>query len=177
MLPTANVIELDRFRRVRNALSSLVRPEPAEKIPPRLEWYLPGFLGRSRVSTIFGELPVEALRVRDDLRTFSGASAGVQSVDRLHLDEDFLRNNASALPIRIPANAFGPGRPVQDLLVSPGQDICADAHVASQFQKAKELRSRFSVDLGQSAGLTYYRFHCGTPTIVRVDGIWVRVQP
>jgi hypothetical protein len=143
----------------------------------RVAWYLPGFSGKARVSTVFGELPIEVLRARDDLRTHLGSSASVQMVDRFHLDEEYLRSDQSALPIRIPANAFGPGRPVQDMLLSPGQELCLDPHVPAQFVMAKDLRSRFGTDLAQSAGLTYHRFHCGAPTTVRVDGIWVRTKP
>lgn len=177
MTSSGTVVEFDRFRRIKDALSSMVRPEAPAKAEPRLDWYLPGFSGKSRVSTVFGDLPIEALRERDDLRTYAGVNAHVQKIDRIHLDSEFLGAHESALPIRIPANAFGPGRPVQDMVVSPGQEICADAHVATQFLKAKELRGRFGPDLTQSAGLTYYRFHCGNPTVVRVDGVWVRVQP
>lgn len=171
-------MELDKFRRIRDALSAMRHPNAADKDEPKSTgWYLPGFVGKARVSTTFGDLPIEALRLRDDLRTYSGASARVQMVDRVHLDDDFIRAHQDALPIRIPANAFGSGKPTKDLLVSAGQDLCPDAHVASFFLKAREMRGRFSADSTHSAGLTYYRFHCGEPTIVRVDGIWVRVQP
>jgi len=177
MPSSGSVIEFDQFRRIKDALSGLVRPEAAEQTERRMAWYLPGLTGKSRVSTVFGDLPVEVLRVRDDLRTYSGAAVQVQSVDRIHLDEDFLRKQPSALPLRIPANAFGPGRPSQDMLISAGQEISPDAHVASNFVKAGNLRNRFNPDLAQSTGLTYIRFHCGAPVIVRVDGIWVRVSP
>lgn len=177
-MPTSgSVIELDKFRRIKEALSGLMRPGAADTAEPRLSWYLPGLSGKSRVGTVFGDLPIEVLRVRDDLRTYSGATVQVQSVDRIHLDEEFLRKQPSALPLRIPANAFGPGRPSQDLLISPGQEISTDVHVVSNFVKASSLRSRFNPDLAQSTGLTYIRFHCGAPAIVRVDGIWVRVSP
>ncbi|MDP3195763.1 Hint domain-containing protein [Tabrizicola sp.] len=171
------MIEFDKFRRLKDAFSGLMRPEGAEKVEPRLAWYLPGFSGKSRVSTVFGELPIEALRVRDDLRTYSGASAQVQLVDRIHLDEDFLRKQPSALPLRIPADSFGPGRPSQDMLLSPGQEISSDVHVVTNFVKAGDLRNRFNPDLAQSVGMTYIRFHCGAPAIVRIDGVWVRVRP
>lgn len=177
MSTSGSVIELDSFRRIKDALSGLVRPEGVEKAEPRLPWYLPGFSGKSKVGTVFGDLPIEVLRVRDDLRTYSGATVQVQLVDRIHLDEDFLRKQPSALPIRIPANAFGPGRPSQDLLLSPGQEISSDLHVVSNFVKASDLRGRYNPDLAQSTGLTYIRFHCGVPAIVRVDGLWVRVSP
>lgn len=176
-MSSATVIEFDGFRRVRDALSSLVRPDADETVEPKVDWYLPGFAGKCRVSTVFGDLPIEALRPRDDLRTYAGSSAHVQKVDKIHLDAEFLRAHQSALPIRIPVHAFGQGRPAQEMIVSPGQEICTDSHVASRFLKAKELQGRFSPDLTYSAGLTYYRFHCGEPTIVRVDGLWVRVSP
>jgi hypothetical protein len=176
MHSSGSVIEFDRFRRIKEAVAGLVRPDMVDKVEPRLAWYLPGFMGKSKVSTVFGELPLEALRVRDDLRTYTGASARVQLVDRIHLDEEFLRKQPNALPFRIPANAFGPGRPSQDMLVSPGQEISPDVHVASNFVKTSDLRARFNPDLGQSAGFTYIRFHCETPAIVRVDGVWVRVR-
>lgn len=177
MSASGSVIEFDKFRRIRDALSGLMRPEAAEKAEPRLSWYLPGLSGKSKVGTVFGDLPIEVLRVRDDLRTYSGTTVHVQSVDRIHLDEDFLRKQPSALPLRIPANAFGQGRPSQDMLLAPGQEISSDVHVVSSFVKASDLRSRFNPDLSQSTGLTYIRFHCGAPAIVRVDGLWVRVSP
>lgn len=178
MTATDTVIELDRFRRMRQALASAVLKNPLRRAESSAsDWYLPGFVGKARVGTTFGDLPIEALRVNDDLRTFSGSTARVKLVDKIHLDGGFIRSNPRALPIRIPANSFGPGKPVQDLLVSPGQEICPNVHVAAAFVTAEDLRGRFTMDLSQATGLTYFRFHCGAPAIVRVEGIWVRVQP
>lgn len=172
------VIELDRFRRMRRALVDAVLPSPLRRPDSQtIDWYLPGFLEKARVGTTFGDLPVDALRVRDELRTYSGSTAQVQMIDRIHLDGDFIRSNPRALPIRIPANSFGPGKPAQDLLVSPGQEICPNVHVAAAFVTAEDLRDRFAMDLSRATGLTYFRFHCGAPAIVRVEGIWVRVRP
>jgi hypothetical protein len=33
------------------------------------------------------------------------------------------------------------------------------------------------MDLTYSTGLTYYRFHCGSPAVIKVDGIWLRINP
>jgi hypothetical protein len=178
MTTSDTVIEFDRFRRMRQALSGMVMRAPPERARYKVtDWYLPGFVGKARVGTVFGDLPIEALRPRDELRTYSGAMTKVEMVDKIHLDEDFIRHHPRALPIRIPANAFGPGKPMQDLFVSPGQEICPDLHVASSFYKARDLPGRFTMDLSQSTGLTYYRFHCGQPAIVRVEGVWIKVQP
>jgi hypothetical protein len=178
MSTSATIFELDQFRRLRDALSTLRRPAEREaKAQQAVDWYLPGFIGKARVSTTFGELPIEALRPRDDLRTFSGVSASVQVVDKIHLDQEFLKDHACALPILIPANALGTGRPASNLLLSPGQEVCLDAHVATNFSLAKALSRRFTLDLSYATGLTYYRFHCGVPTVIRVEGIWVRINP
>ena len=172
------VLESDRPRRIPDALFALGHPNArATSEPQAVDWYLPGFSGKARISTTFGDLPMEALRLRDTVRTYSGATARVQLVDKIHLDAELIRQHQSALPIRIPAHSFGPGKPLRDLVVSPGQEICPDAHVAAVFLKARDLRGRFYLDLTQSAGLTYYRFHCGEPAILRVEGIWIRVQP
>jgi hypothetical protein len=178
MTVTTNIVELDRFRRVREALHAMSRPIRREARPLQaVDWYLPGVVGKARVSTSFGDLPVEALRPRDDVRTYSGATTQVQAVDKIHLDQDFLRSFPGALPIRIPANSIGPGRPSNDLFISPGQEISLDAHVATSFQKAQNLSGRFRMDLTYSTGLTYYRFHCGSPAVIKVDGIWLRINP
>lgn len=178
MTCSSNIVELDHFRGVREALTVITRPIRREMQPPRVvDWYLPGILGKARVSTAFGDLPVEVLRRGDVVRTYSGATARVEAVDKIHLDEDFLRRAPRALPIRIPANSIGPGRPSNDLFVSPGQEVSLDAHVATEFQKVQLLSGRFRMDLSYASGLTYYRFHCGTPTVLKVDGIWLRVHP
>jgi hypothetical protein len=178
MTSSDTVIDFDRFRRMRQLFSGMVkRAAPERNKYKTADWYLPGFVGKARVGTTFGELPIEALRPRDDLNTYAGDVVKVVAVDKVHLDEDFIRHHPRALPIRIPANAFGPGRPLNDMFVSPGQEICPDVHVASEFYKARNLPGNFTLDLSQSMGLTYYRFHCGQPAIVRVEGTWIRVQP
>lgn len=151
-----------------------VRPEPEDR---SVEWNIPGFGAKVRIGTTFGDLPIEALRVRDTIRTFAGGIARVQWIDKVHLDEDFVSKYSSARPIRIAANAFGQGRPMHEMIVSPRQPLCPEAHVASRFVLARELSSRFDAHVLPSAGLTYYRFHCGEPVVVQAEGVWVKVQP
>lgn len=154
--------------------SSGDREETCDEQGP-VEWNLPGFTGQVRIGTAFGDLPIEALRVRDEIRTASGAFAPVRWIDKLHIDEDFVHRHPSAQPICIPANAFGIGRPMKDMTVSPCQQVCVDAHVASRFQPAAKLRLMTRAHRLPPEGLTYYRFHCGSPTTVRAEGVWVRV--
>lgn len=142
-----------------------------------VDWNLPGFGGKVRIGTVFGDLPIEALRVRDEVRTNSGRIARVQWIDKIHLDDDFIFHHPSAVPTMIAANAFGMGRPMREMVLSPRQEVCPEPHVAVHFLKGVDLRSRFNAVKGMSRGLTYYRFHCGEPVIVKAEGVWVRVDP
>lgn len=159
---------------VKTSVSPAEREEACDEDRP-VDWNLPGFTGQVRVGTAFGDLPIEALRIRDEIRTASGAIARVEWIDKLHIDEDFVRKHPSAQPIRIPANTFGIGRPMKDMLVSPQQQVCADPHVASRFQPAATLCLMSGAHRVLTLGLTYYRFRCGGPATVRVEGVWVRV--
>lgn len=142
-----------------------------------VEWNLSGFAGTARVGTVFGDLPIQALRLRDEIRTAAGTIARVQWIDKVHLDEDFLRKHPSACPVGIRPNTFGNGRPMQELLISPRQEVCMDAHVASRFLPAVDLCTQSRAHRVYSTGLTYYRFHCGETVSVRVEGVWVRIKP
>ena len=149
-------------------------PEPDEP-PGPVVWNIPGFCGAARVATSFGDLPIEALRLRDEIRTSAGSMVRVKWIDKLHLDADFVNKHPDARPIRILANSFGRGRPMKDMLVAPRQEVCADPHVATRFQTALDLCARATAHRVQTNGLTYYRFHCGDPVCIRVEGVWVRV--
>ncbi len=142
-----------------------------------IEWNLPGFGGKARVGTAFGDLPIEALRLRDEIRTISGSVVRVKWIDKVHLDASFICRHPSAIPVSIAANAFGVGKPMREMIVSPRQEVCSEAHVATRFMPADDLRPRYDVHKVQTAGVTYYRFHCGEPVIVRVEGVWVKIQP
>jgi Hint domain len=164
MTLSAEITELDLFRRTAETIRGLRRPVRPEVRPPQpIDWSLPGVVAKACVATAFGDLPIELLRPRDDVRTHSGATARIVAIDRLHLDQDFLSRSPRALPVRIPANSIGPGRPSNDLFVSPGQEISLDFHVATAFNGARSLSNRFRMDLSYATGLSYYRFHCGAP--------------
>ena len=75
---------------------------------PAIARNLSGFAGQARVATDFGDVPIEALRVGDYVRTFSGKMVCVRKIDQVNLDDDGMRTCPSVQPIRISANAFGP---------------------------------------------------------------------
>jgi hypothetical protein len=143
----------------------------------QINWTIPGFGPKVRIGTMFGDLPIEALRLRDDIRTNTGRVVRVQWIDKIQLDEDFIYRCPGALPTVIAANAFGMGRPMQEMVVSPRQEVCPEPHVATRFMAGADLRARFNAQRGLPGPLTYYRFHCGEPVVIKAEGVWVRIEP
>lgn len=165
-----------------HSVMAAVSTSQPEDIRPKKEnrsvdWNLSGFGAKARVGTTFGDLPIEALRLRDTLRTVDGRVARVQWIDQIHLDERFVSDHSSARPIGISAGAFSAGKPMREMVVSPAQIVCPDAYAPSRFFQAKDLSSHYNAHRLPSAGLTYFRFHCGEPVVVQVEGVWVKVQP
>lgn len=161
-------------------------PSPAAGLraparPPRqdpIRWTLPGFCEGTRITTSFGDLPIQALRRRDPLRTREGTLSQVEWVDCIQLDEEFVRANPDALPVRIPAGTFGPNRPERDLVVSPQQMVdVSTVQFRSDFRMARDLLDHPGVMRAPSMILKYYVFHCGQTATVRAEGLCVRVNP
>jgi hypothetical protein len=166
-----------------SAVTQLARPDAVAKTPlTRVSkdavWTIPGFYGKSRVSTSFGHLPIEALRRRDQLKTPSGAFLEVEWIDTVKLDVDFLEHHPEAHPIFIPKNALGVDRPYVSTLVSPAQKVKEPGKIGSDNLKpAASLVGRTKASRMPHSGFVYYVFHCGQPTQVSVDGLWFDVRP
>lgn len=145
---------------------------------PDVDWALPGFGGKCRVTTIFGDLPIEALRRRDKVKTISGAFREVQWIDEIRLDVDFMSRHSEAFPIMIRARAIDGVNPVKDMLVSPGQDVwLPKLSGGSCSQTAAQLDGQPNIMKTHKSEITYYRFHCGGPEKVCVEGAWFCVAP
>lgn len=84
------------------------------------------FAEGTRIATPGGEIPVEALQSGDLVLTASGAVRQVRWIGYRHLDLVRHRQPSLAKPVRIRAHAFGPDRPVRDLLVSPAHAVFYD---------------------------------------------------
>ena len=141
-------------------------------------WTLPGFCANTKVGTSFGELPVHALRLRDPLRTVAGTNATVGWVDKVHLDEEFLRTHPDAQPIMIRAGSLGQNLPKEDLIVSPHQKInMSKVQFRQEFCLARDLEHVPGVMRKPEMMLTYFLFHCTVPVTVSVNGTWTSVVP
>jgi hypothetical protein len=84
------------------------------------------FAAGTRIRTLDGEIPVEALAVGTILRARFAGTAPVVWIGRRHID--FLRHAkpVDVWPVRVSAHAFGPRMPLRDLLLSPDHAVFVD---------------------------------------------------
>ncbi len=141
-------------------------------------WSLPGFGRKTRIRTAFGELPVEALRLRDEVRTGSGRIVRVVWIDAVRLDTDYLQRNPEAQPVLIRENGFDHGKPMRDMLVSPRQELSYGlGDFEYRFAMASALTGRPNVLRKPEFCMTYFMFHCGEPAVIYAEGVPVLVSP
>lgn len=149
------------------------RSEPGSSV-----WTLPGFGPMTRISASFGDIPAQALRERDTIRTQQGTIKSVAWIDRVRLDSAFLELLPDAQPILIRSGALGNGLPKADVVLSPEQPISLGRHAHDlSFVKARDLCGRPGVLRKPEDMMTYTRFHCGESVCVRVEGLWAMVDP
>ena len=84
------------------------------------------FAQRTRIRTARGEVAVEALAVGDIVLTAAGDERAIRWLGHREVECRRHPRAADVMPVRIAAQAFGEGRPVRDLVLSPGHSICVD---------------------------------------------------
>ena len=135
-----------------------------------------GFGPMTRISTSFGEMYAQTLRERDMVRTRSGDFARIERVDRLVLDEEFLRYHPQALPIRIRAGAFGRNLPAQDVTLAPFQPISSgQPFTGPKVGRAVDALGRPSVMRVAEPIITYTQIRCARPVSVLAEGLWIDI--
>lgn len=144
----------------------------------KMPWSLPGFGAGARVSTGLGNVPVEALRLRDPVRTRDGRFLAVKHIDTIRLDRRFLLTHPDAQPVEIPRNALAPNVPNQAILLSGRQRFLQPRrHDQTSGIMAIDAVGMGTVQRKFHGYFTYYVFHCGEPCMVSIDGIWVDLDP
>ncbi|MDE2576622.1 MAG: Hint domain-containing protein, partial [Rhodospirillales bacterium] len=84
------------------------------------------FAAGTRIQTAGGDVAVEALRAGDLVATVLGGLRPVIWVGHTRIDLDRHPRAEELAPIRVAADAFGPGRPRRDLLLSPDHALHVD---------------------------------------------------
>lgn len=142
------------------------------------QWDFPGFGPLTRIETMSGPFPAQALRVGDRVRTRKGAFAEIRWLDRVVLDEAFLHNHPEAQPVLIPGKSLGRGLPSNDVVLSPGQRVNLDGLLMPRSScRARELIGARGGRRKSETIVTYTMFTCARPEEVKVEGLWVKLEP
>jgi hypothetical protein len=121
------------------------------------------FAAGTRIATPDGEVPVERLRPGDRVRTPEGPRLLCWVAHR-QVDA---RAAPEQRPVRITADAFGPGRPARDLLLSPAHAILAEGHLVPAACLVDGARVRRE----PTGRITYHHLGLPTHTLLRAEGL------
>lgn len=138
-------------------------------------WWLPGICGQTAVTTNFGQVPAQLLRVGDRVRTRSGRYLKIRHIRETKLDHQFVHGRPDARPVLIPKGSLSRGLPEQDLLLSPAQPITLVAGSNdTRVLRARDL-SRGTQAVDKTVGMVaYYELQLEAEDEVCCHGVWVK---
>lgn len=84
------------------------------------------FATGTRIRTTEGERPVEQLQIGEHIVLAAGGTAPIVWVGRCEVECSAAPDPSATWPVRVAANAFGPGLPVCDLFLSPDHGVFID---------------------------------------------------
>lgn len=149
-----------------------------EKPDQNKPMHLRGFGPMTRITASFGEVPAQALRERDMVRTRSGEFMKIEWIDRIILDERYLKYHPQAQPVLIQAGSLGRNLPTRDVMLAPLQPFSEQQRFFGKSPGfAADALGRPGVLRKPEPMITYTVFHCGRPTSVLTEGIWVDLAP
>lgn len=159
-----------------------IKRKPAQRrVPVQHEKkvsHLRGFGPMTRISTSFGDVPAQALRERDMVRTRAGQFLPIKWIDRIVLDEGFLKFHPRALPIVFRAGSLGQNLPKRDVMLAPFQRITPQQMILGTApDTAQAALNRSNVFRQTEHMITYTLFHVGKPVSVLCEGLWVETAP
>ncbi|WP_407943502.1 Hint domain-containing protein [Methylobacterium sp. EM32] len=132
------------------------------------------FSGGTRIRTSTGEIPVERLRVGDRVVTAEGRLRPITWIGHRHLAADAGALPHDRQPIRIRANAFGPGLPARDLRLSPGHPVLVGADedgTGGVLVPAMCLINGTSVVREPARAVTYWHVELDAHDILLAEGL------
>ncbi len=107
----------------------IARFDTGEQLATQHTVFMPAmvcFAAGTLIQTPEGPRAIETLRPGDTVCLAGGGTAPLRWLGRRHISAGMLRGSPSLRPVRIAANAFGPGSPARDLVVSPQHRIQLD---------------------------------------------------
>lgn len=139
----------------------------------------PCFTPGTRILSERGYVAVEDLRVGDRVRTRDAGLQRLCWIGRVDLTARDLRANPAFHPVCIRADAFGPGQPGRDLLVSPQhrilvRDWAAELHFGTTevlIAAQHLINDRSVIRAPAPEGITYLHIACEAHHIIWAEGL------
>lgn len=139
----------------------------------------PCFTPGTRILTECGYVAVEDLAVGDRVRTRDAGLQRLCWIGRADLSAQDLRVNPAFQPVCIRADAFGPGQPARDLLVSPQhrilvRDWAAELHFGTTevlIAAQHLIDGRRVIRAAAPEGISYLHIMCAAHHIIWAEGL------
>jgi hypothetical protein len=125
------------------------------------------FAAGTRLRTPGGDVPVERLSVGGTLLTVSGQARTIGWIGRCTIDCARHASPEQVTPIRVAADAFGPGRPSAPLYLSPDHGVFVDDVLIP----VKHLVNGDSIRPAPCAVVTYFHVALATHDVVFAHGL------
>ena len=138
-------------------------------------WRNPG----QRQAALAERMFVEPMTLVGYLDSLEKAGLVVRTVDPTDRRAKLITLTDEADPILIRAKSLGQGYPSKDMLVSPAQTVWVPSQSKGWVgvTAMRLAHSRPNIHSIHRTELTYYRFHCGEPETVCVEGGWFCTAP
>jgi hypothetical protein len=141
---------------------------------------MPFFTPGTVILTPAGELPVEALRLGDEVITRDHGNQTIRWIGQRALDYAYLNANAHLRPVLFQQASIAPGLPERDTMVSPNHRVLIESSRTALYFSgsealvaAKHVVNARSIRQVDVLGVTYVHFMCDRHEVVMANGIWV----
>jgi hypothetical protein len=121
----------------------------------------------TRIATPRGEVPIERLHRDDLVQTISGKPQPICWIGHRRVDFRRHPNRQRVLPVRIAANAFGPGRPKRNLVLSPDHAVFVEGVLIP----IRHLINGANVTRLERHAITYYHVELPRHDVLLADGM------
>lgn len=141
---------------------------------------VPCFTPGTRIDTPDGPVAVEALSVGDLVLTMDRGQQPIRWIGSVTLTAEQLALSPALQPILLRAQAFGPARPMRDMLLSPQHRLLLSGTQTTllfgepeMLIAARDLVNGSTItSVAPQTGVTYIHFMFDQHEIVCADGVW-----
>ena len=129
------------------------------------------FAGGTGIDTARGRVAVENLAVGDQVRTASGELVGVQWTGHREVDCARHPRGQDVWPVRVVRDAFAPGLPERDLLLSPDHAVFVAGAAAGVLIPVRYLINGATIRQEAVARVTYWHVELPRHDVLLAEGL------